>query len=119
MPRTQLALRLQAQGGRIGEWEGVGRSHRLRPRQTAVAIKSQGQGWGEVRTVSRPQSSQWAAVEGTLEPCRRQPSLFLELPHSPTGPRPGGLEWGRGRERQESASYLILHLMTTIPLTVG
>ena len=85
-------------------------SHRLRPRQAAVAVKSQGQGWGRGSPLSQGlnPASAWP-WRGLWSHAGDSPLFVLEplqLTRWPKTPWAGML--GRGRGRPESALTSLL-----------
>ena len=87
------------------------RSHRLHPRQTATAIRSQRQGWGgdspPIQGLSRVSGRPWREL---WSPARHSPQ--------PVHRRVWGVSWKSLWRRVGSASFT-LRLKTTTPGTAG
>ena len=93
-------------------WTAGTRSHRLRPMQTAMAIKSQR---GEIhRRLKTWWAAKWAALPTVPEPSRTQSQLVPCAPQFSCWLRPGEIE----SPRERATSYLILHLRTNTSLKV-
>ena len=98
---------------------GRGQFPQTAPGQAAIAIRSQGQGWGEVHCYLKA----WAKASGKLwggpwSPAGHSPKpvLWTTPAHPPAKAREqAGGPWVEGR----TTSYLILHLPTCTPLTLG
>ena len=94
------------QAAQVGET----RSHRLRPRQLATALRSQRQGRENFTAASRPGPR---LVEGLNEGFGAPQAVpwTLQLTHAQNW-----VSWRASRRRPVPVSYLTLHLMTTTPL---
>ena len=86
---------------------GETRSHRLRSRHMATAIQLQRQGWGRgsplLKASAGPRWGPWSPAGCSLEPQALTQAW---------------VSWRAFRRRPESASYFLLYLMTTTPLTL-